>query len=249
MATRKQTAANRRNAKKSTGPKTPEGKARSARNAVKHGLLSRRPVLPEEDGEQFEELRTNLFAELWPETALEKLLVHRLAGVQWRLARIPTLEAELFERFRVDPLGNDEGLGAAWARDAGPYGGALTRLARYETMLERSAVRLLAELRRLQAERRKRDQAELEAEQARERGPWWERAAAGWPGAPEASSAQPPSPKEKGANDAVPSAQAKSAREERLRMKPDESAQPFTLSFGESRAAQSARGEVPSPTA
>ncbi|HEX9841636.1 MAG TPA: hypothetical protein VGC20_02755 [bacterium] len=46
MASKKQIAANRRNAKKSTGPRPPEGKAASAQNAVKHGLLSRTPLLP-----------------------------------------------------------------------------------------------------------------------------------------------------------------------------------------------------------
>jgi len=48
MASKKKIAANRRNAKKSTGPKTPEGKAVSAQNATRHGLLSRRAVLPDE---------------------------------------------------------------------------------------------------------------------------------------------------------------------------------------------------------
>ena len=53
MATKKQIAANRKNAKKSTGPKTAKGKARSSRNALKHGLLSRQVVLADEDGEAF----------------------------------------------------------------------------------------------------------------------------------------------------------------------------------------------------
>jgi len=201
MATKKQIAANRRNAKKSTGPRTAEGKAVSARNGTKHGLLSRWPVLPEEDAEAFERMRDNLYNELLPLSQLERLIVTRLAAVQWRLARVPQLEAELFERLRADAaaersreaqtaLGHDEGLGAAWARDAGPYGGALARLARYETALERNAARLLAELRHLQAERRK--DALLEAELARERGPWRERMEHAWPGAPTGASSPGP---------------------------------------------------------
>jgi hypothetical protein len=183
MATRKQIAANRRNAKKSTGPRTPEGKAASARNATKHGLLSRTPLLADENESEFVELRIQIHGELAPMGALETVLVNRIAAQQWRLARIPALEAELFERMRYDALGNDQGLGAAWARDAEPYGGALARLSRYETMLERNGARLLGELRRLQTQRRTTDQRQWQAEQQAQ-GPWWERAEAAWPGGP-----------------------------------------------------------------
>jgi hypothetical protein len=195
MATRKQIAANRRNAKKSTGPRTPEGKAASARNATKHGLLSRQALLADENESEFVELRIQIHGELAPMGALETVLVNRIAAQQWRLARVPALEAELFERLRYDALGNDDGLGAAWARDAGPYGGALARLARYETMLDRSTARLLADLRRLQAGRRQADGRELRAAQGAaqsvRRGaglsadtPWRERMEDAWPGAP-----------------------------------------------------------------
>ncbi|HKI99698.1 MAG TPA: hypothetical protein VKB51_14585, partial [bacterium] len=77
MATDKQIEANRRNAKKSTGPRTEEGKAKAARNATKHGLTSRRMVLADEDGAEFEQLRRNLHRELCPETQLETLIVNR----------------------------------------------------------------------------------------------------------------------------------------------------------------------------
>ena len=85
MTTRKQRAANRRNAKKSTGPKTPEGKAKSAQNATKHGLLSGRPLLADEDPAAYEEHRLTLLHELWPETPLEQGIVERIAASQWRL--------------------------------------------------------------------------------------------------------------------------------------------------------------------
>ncbi|HKI97053.1 MAG TPA: hypothetical protein VKB51_01140 [bacterium] len=161
MATDKQIEANRRNAKKSTGPRTEEGKAKSAQNARKHGLTSRRMVLADEDAAEFEQLRRNLHAELCPETQLEVLIVNRIAAVQWRLARVPALEAELMDRLRYDMLTEDQGLGGAWSLDSGPYGGALARLARYETTLERNAARLLAELRRSQVHRRQQERAEL----------------------------------------------------------------------------------------
>jgi hypothetical protein len=181
MTTERQIEANRRNAQKSTGPRTPEGKAQSARNATRHGLLSACPVLPQEDAEAYEQLRLNLHKELCPESQLKTLLVNRIAAAQWRLGRIPALEAALFERLgapvpgadgadtasaHLDPTGDPlrdfaAYLGLAWERDSGPYGGALGRLARYETMLERSTTRLLAEMRRQQAFRLRLERNEL----------------------------------------------------------------------------------------
>jgi len=184
MATDKQIEANRRNAKKSTGPRTEEGKAKSAQNARKHGLTSRRMVLADEDAAEFEQLWRNVHRELNPETQLEVLIVNRIAAVQWRLARVPALEAELMDRLRYDMLGEDHGLGGAWSLDAGPYGGALARLARYETALERNAARLMAELRRSQGHRWQRQHAEL-AELRAERDcdyRLWRGDATGWPG-------------------------------------------------------------------
>ena len=63
MATKKQIKANRRNSKKSAGPKTPEGKAAVAQNASKHGLTSRNLVLSDEDAGAFMELRVELSLE------------------------------------------------------------------------------------------------------------------------------------------------------------------------------------------
>jgi hypothetical protein len=51
MTSEKQAEANRRNALKSTGPKTPEGKNAVRLNALKHGLLSQEILLPGEDEE------------------------------------------------------------------------------------------------------------------------------------------------------------------------------------------------------
>jgi hypothetical protein len=60
MTTTKRMAANRRNAQKSTGPKTPEGKAVVRLNAMKHGLLSREVLLPDEDEATLVELGKRL---------------------------------------------------------------------------------------------------------------------------------------------------------------------------------------------
>ena len=66
MATRAQIKANGDNAKKSTGPRTEEGKARVANNALKHGLLARDTVLPGEDPAEFDQQLAALEADLQP---------------------------------------------------------------------------------------------------------------------------------------------------------------------------------------
>ena len=57
MATKAQNAANRRNSRKSTGPRTPEGKSKSSMNSVKHGLTAKQVVIPGEDPSEFDEFR------------------------------------------------------------------------------------------------------------------------------------------------------------------------------------------------
>ncbi len=80
-------AANQANAKKSTGPKTPEGKERSRRNALKHGLTGAGIVLPEADAAEVER-RTAAFAEeLLPVGEIEEALVRRAALNSVRMER------------------------------------------------------------------------------------------------------------------------------------------------------------------
>ena len=159
MTTDKQNEANRRNAQKSTGPRTPEGKARSGQNALKHGLTSRRMVLRDENEDAWIEFRYGVLCDLRPEGTLETQLAVRVAEQMWRLARVPAVEADLWEEARLDVLGGDDGLGAAWRRESA----ALSRLARYEAALQRGLTRLLGALRALQAERRKGERAEAGA--------------------------------------------------------------------------------------
>ena len=90
-------AANRRNAQKSTGPRTPEGKARASRNNLRHGLHSRELVIPcgplAESSAQFEALRAAFHADLQPTTAYEAELVDRMARCQWLAIRAHRFEA------------------------------------------------------------------------------------------------------------------------------------------------------------
>ena len=97
MASRKQIRANRRNARKSTGPRSEAGKAASSANALSHGLTAARTVvLPEEEPEDFERLRQGVVADLAPAGALQEALAQRIAALLWRLDRVARLEAELF---------------------------------------------------------------------------------------------------------------------------------------------------------
>ena len=98
MTTEKQIAANRRNARKSTGPKSAAGKAASGRNALKHGVLSRQAIAAHEDREAYEALLGQIVEEFGPETALECALVERLSILIWREKRLAQAEAELVRR-------------------------------------------------------------------------------------------------------------------------------------------------------
>jgi len=97
MTTAKQRAANRRNARKSTGPRTEAGKVASSRNALTHGLAAEHHFVEGEDPMQFEELRTSLTEQVQPVSVMEKLLVERMAATFWRLRRVPAIEAAVIE--------------------------------------------------------------------------------------------------------------------------------------------------------
>ena len=87
MATEAQIQANRRNALKSTGPTTPEGKAASSRNALRHGVHARHHILPFEDGQEFRRLACDLSRELDPQNLTESLRVENIISAAWRLHR------------------------------------------------------------------------------------------------------------------------------------------------------------------
>ena len=97
MATTAQILANQANAQKSTGPQTPEGRAKSAANSMKHGLSSAFRVLPHEDQDEFDTLVALLREENKPTTEHQRFLVDQLAKTQWTLSRAQRLEARAFE--------------------------------------------------------------------------------------------------------------------------------------------------------
>ena len=97
MSSLKQIEANRRNALKSTGPTTPEGKERSRCNAVRHGFTAETVIAALEDPEDYQAFEAAVIADYDAETAVERELVLRLASVLWRLRRATGIETALFE--------------------------------------------------------------------------------------------------------------------------------------------------------
>ena len=113
MATRNQKKANRKNATRSTGPRTPAGKARSSQNACKHGLFARDTVLPDENPEEFIQLIAELEVELEAVGGFEHRLVRHIADAEWRIRRLVRLETGALthqlekERLRVERIQAD----------------------------------------------------------------------------------------------------------------------------------------------
>ena len=97
MTTFRQIEANRRNALKSTGPKTAAGKERSRRNAVRHGLTAETVISMLEDAEDYRQFEAAVIADYDARSAVERELVLRLVSVLWRLRRATTMETGLFE--------------------------------------------------------------------------------------------------------------------------------------------------------
>src|SRR5215467_12125497 len=96
MSSFKQIEANRRNALKSTGPTTFEGKQRSRCNAIRHGLTAETVIAAFESVDDYEAFQGAVIADYDAETAIERELVLRLASVLWRLRRSTLIETSLF---------------------------------------------------------------------------------------------------------------------------------------------------------
>jgi hypothetical protein len=94
-ASRTRAQINRANAEHSTGPRTPEGKARASMNAVKHGLFSAEVLLPGEDAALFELLSAQTARDLHAETDQELSLVQEIVACRWRMRRVVARETAL----------------------------------------------------------------------------------------------------------------------------------------------------------
>ncbi|MGB7062819.1 MAG: hypothetical protein WBF13_10780 [Candidatus Zixiibacteriota bacterium] len=153
MASDKQVIANRKNAKKSTGPKNT---SLTRLNALKHGILSQEVLIEGEKKKDLEELGKRLRQQLAPQGELEVILVDRIISSIWRLRRALKVEsASMSWRYESglktwDGRPRDE---RQACRDM------LTekdddKVLRYETTVERQIYRALHELIRLQAARK-----------------------------------------------------------------------------------------------
>lgn len=148
----KQLEANRRNAQRSTGPKTAEGKERSSLNNLRHGLTGQITVLPEEDREAHDAFCNRLIAGFQPETPIEEQLAHFVAEDAWRLNRVAAIENNIFALGRSRHHGElrhalDD------AQSFLDHARELNLLSLYEQRIHRNMQRNLNQLRELQKER------------------------------------------------------------------------------------------------
>lgn len=132
----RRTQANRSNAQHSTGPRTGEGKARSATNARTHGLCSDVLLAPGEDAAELEHLKKRYVFQIEPSTPIEITLCDQLISAAWKLRRIASLEDSLYSRTgSFELLLDDDKLQKT-----------LDSLARHQSRIERSYYRALRDL-------------------------------------------------------------------------------------------------------
>jgi hypothetical protein len=161
MSTTAQILANRQNAAHSTGPKSPEGKHISSRNATRHGLAGVFTVLPHENQDDFNDLAARLRDEFQPETENENFLVDQLIQSRCRLLRIQRLEALAFEQLLTEPDSNSDP-DARILTAMCASGNALDKLQRYAAAAERSYYKALRELRQSRAQNQRSESAALD---------------------------------------------------------------------------------------
>src|SRR5262245_49952639 len=153
------------NNNRSGGPRTEEGKARTRLNAVRHGLRSKSALLPGENPEEYYDLKAKMQAEWKPQGSTEEFQLDQMLQNQWRLRRIAVMEQDLFVESFESSFGSEEEFDAntTGALTAALADNKLALLTRYENSARRAYYKALNELRTLQSERRKAEQASQKA--------------------------------------------------------------------------------------
>jgi hypothetical protein len=169
MSTKLQKDANRENAKKSTGPKTKEGKAKSAQNAVTHGLTARYEVITTEDQQEYDFFRKEMIDHLNPIDPMQYRLADRIVSLSWRLKRAEIMHDRTIEDllqkdidclyddmddYRIDENlpGDVLALGHMAESDFSGHR-VLDRLIMYERRIENSLYKTMKELKILKKEK------------------------------------------------------------------------------------------------
>ena len=174
MATKAQILANRRNARKSTGPRTPYGKALASQNALKHGLSARRNVLPSESRAEYDLHTRRILDEIAPASPIEAILADRVISLSWRLKRAVRIQNQAIEallhrnassplaklaqsltpesrrpsKTAQSPADDQLALGRASIKDLS-NARVIERLLMYERRIENSLLKTIQELQRL----------------------------------------------------------------------------------------------------
>jgi hypothetical protein len=160
MPSQKQIEANRRNARKSTGPITEAGKAVAKFNALRHGMTAESAVLPYEDHLAYAMLREALLSHYAPANIAEEMLVDVLANSYWRLLRARRVETStmklgiqaLKQRNGINPAPSnkdDDALAVFFTDD----NDNMRNQERYHGTIERSYFRAVETLRKVQNDR------------------------------------------------------------------------------------------------
>jgi len=153
MSSQKQIEANHRNALKSTGPKSEEGKAKSSMNALRHGLTAGQAVLPHENEDDYEKLREGMLESYVPQDSAEQALVEELVNAYWRLLRLHRVETRYWEQLGGSYNRADEGIAEALLQTPDRQ---MRNFFRYYAQVEHSYYRALAAANQIKRERRDR---------------------------------------------------------------------------------------------
>lgn len=170
MASEKQIKANRANAQHSTGPKSPESKAKTRLNAKRDGITGQVITLSDEDSPVFDLLQSELIADLVPETIMELKLAKSIAWDTWRLDHLRAVEMNMYTLGKLNPETTpdcDNPVVRTALSDALTFEMQSPRFALmsiYEQRLNRVIHKNLDKLRELQAERKRNFQQDRDEE-------------------------------------------------------------------------------------